>query len=183
MFDFINYYEKLMKVDNKQIFDVCLLSKNMSNKPYVATNGDNSYNKEYMLSKGFIRVKSEHVGGTIILFPNDIAFTWMSRQTKLKDILKDVLDYLTKINPNVVLKDNDVMLGDKKLFGTMTSGEGPCYEGMFFSFDSDVETIKKISTKPMVKEPLGLSSIGVTPEGIEKLIIKIIRKHNLKLYD
>lgn len=183
MFDFINYYEKLMEIDSKQIFDVCLLSKNMSDKPYIATNGDNSYNKDYVISENFTRVKAEHVGGTIILFPNDIAFTWISHQTKLKDILNDIIIYLNKFDNNIVLKDNDVMLGDKKLFGTMSSGVGPYYEGMFFSFNSDIEIIKKVSTKPMVKEPIGLSAIGITSEDIQNLIMNLIQKYNLKLYE
>lgn len=181
MFDLMDYSKYLHKIIDTDKFNTCLLCKNFLDTPCVITSNTAKYNKKYVETHNIPQSFTGHLGGAIVFFPNDIGFTWWTKESILKDVLKDVIDYLKQYNPQIVLVDNDVMLDDKKLFGTMSNPGTGFYEGMFFSFDSDIKIIKNISTKPMVKKPLGLSSIGVTPEDIEELINNIIKKYNLKI--
>lgn len=182
MFSMSNYKHKILEITEPPMLETCLLCNNRTNHAYVITNGDAVYNKEYVEKNNIHPLFVGHVGGSIILFPKDIGFTWVTKESKLQDIMKDILEYLQKYNSEITMNGNDVMLGNKKLFGTMSNGEGPYYEGMFFSFDIDLDIINGVCTKPMVKEPLGLSSLGITPEEMAKLAEDLAKKYNLKLY-
>lgn len=182
MFDMYNYANNFFQIDNKKMVDICLLCDNRSDKPCVITNASAIHNKDYIKENGIWTLSVGHAGGSIVLFPKDIGFTWVSKESKLQDIMKDILEYLQKYNSEITINGNDVMLGDKKLFGTMSLGGGLYYEGMFFSFDIDLDVIKGVCMKPMVKEPFGLSSLGITPEEMAKLAEDLAKKYNLKLY-
>ena len=182
MFSLINYKRNILKITEPPMLETCLLCNNRSEKPCVITNGTAKYNKDYAKENGIWPMFVGHAGGSIVLFPKDMGFTWVTKTSKLQDIMNDILEYLQKYNSKITINGNDVMLGDKKLFGTMSFGDGPYYEGMFFSFDIDLNIIKGICTKPMEKEPLGLSSLGVTPEEMAKLAEDLAKKYNLKLY-
>lgn len=182
MFDLVNYEKFIIDVTEPPRINTCLLCNNRTKKPAVITNGDAKYNEDKAKEFGVWPIFVGHAGGSILLFPEDIGFTWIINKSILPDILKDILEYLKKFNDKIVLEGNDVMLDDKKLFGTMTLGEGPYYEGMFFSFNINLEVIKQVCLKPMKKEPYGLSNLGITPEDIEKLIKDLCTKYKLEIY-
>jgi lipoate-protein ligase A len=182
MLDMANYKKMIYDMTDNLLLETCVICNNRSGKPCVITNGSTKHNEEFAEENGVWPLFVGHIGGSIVLFPKDIGFTWVTKESKLQDIMKDILEYLQKYNSEITMNGNDVMLGDNKLFGTMSNGKGPCYEGMFFSFDIDLDIIKGVCTKPMVKEPLGLSSLGITPEEMAKLAEDLAKKYNLKLY-
>ena len=182
MIDMINYKEAICTILNNRLYETCIICKNTSNKPYIIANDSSSYNEEYAKANNIQSVYAGHTGGSLLLFPEDLGFTWISTEKKLPMIIQDLLDYLKAYNTAIKLEGNDIMLDNNKLFGTMSSGDGPYYEGMFFSFNSDIDTIKKICKKPMKKEPYGLSNLGITSEEIEKLIVNLCNKYELKIY-
>ena len=183
MFDMITYEKVLDDVAMRNTkLNTCMICDNRSKYPCVITNSDAVYNSDYAKQYKVWPLFVGHAGGSILLFPNDIGFTWFSEQSKLQDIVKDILEYLQKYDKNIKMDGNDVMLNDKKLFGTMSNGCGPYYEGMFFSFDIDLDIIKKVCTKEMKKEPIGLSYLGITPKEMAELAENLANKYNLKLY-
>lgn len=182
MFNMNKYEKHISDIINNNLSNVCLLCDNRSDKPAVITSSGTHHDEERAKELGIWPISVGHAGGSIILFPKDMGFTWFSEKTLLQDILNDILKYLKKYNSKITLKGNDVMLGNNKLFGTMSNGVGPYYEGMFFSFDTDLEVIRQVCLKEMEKEPLGLSSIGVTPEEMTKLAGNLAKKYNLEMY-
>ena len=182
MLDMLNYRTYLEKVVHDMKLNTCICCRNFSDKPYVIVPDNVEYDKEYVLNHKLDVIYSSHDGGVLVLFPNDIAFTWLTDKPILDDIMKDVLDYLKSINDKIVMDGNDIVLDGKKLFGTMSKKANICYEGMFFSFDNDIDMINTISKKEMKKIPQGLSTIGITPDDVIKLIYKLIDKYKLNIY-
>ena len=174
MFDMKLYEEKL----NKANVGDALLSQNLKKEPYIIINDKSDFNNPY----NYEIIKTNHAGGVGVIFPLDLGFTWITSKQILPKILNDISTYLQNKNIPICGQGNDILVNDQKLFGTMFKKleENIFYEGLFFSFNSDINIIKKICKKEMIKKPIGLSEFKVTPEEIIKLCQSLIKKYGLK---
>lgn len=173
MFD-MKLYEKLLS--EAKIGDA-LLCQNLGNKPYIIINNNSNYNND----ENYEIIKTQHCGGVGVIFPLDLGFTWINNRSILGDIVNDVCFYLIEKNVPVYGEGNDIMINDKKLFGTMSVfNNDKYYEGIFLSFNTDTEVIKKICKKEMVKVPVGLAEYKITPEEMITLCQNLIKKYGLR---
>lgn len=178
MFDvknYENYLEKILKSDETNIALLCVMNDNN----YIIAPKDT----DIINTLNLPIIHSQHQGGTLVLFNGDIAFTWISDDNKLPEILTDVYLYLIKQGILVIVDNNDICFADRKLFGTMSyqMEDGRWYSGMFFSFTTNIGLIKQVCKKPMVKIPMGMPPT-VTPLMIEQLCLKLSEKYKLKIY-
>jgi len=177
MLDLTKYEMYLQDVLNQKQA-IALLCENKTDKPIIATNKQS----DYVNDKKYVVLDTKHQGGTLVLFPKDITFTWVSNESKINDIVREIYQYL--LNKGLVLStdNNDIMLRNEKLFGVMSyKSDDMYYEGMFISFNTDVNIIKQVCTKQMNKVPIKM------PEEINRntlviLLKDLCKKHNLKLY-
>lgn len=183
MFNMIDYEKNMAWMRVSQTLNRSLVCQNLSDRPYCIIPVDNKYNKEYIKEFNIPVVYSSHRGGALVLFPNDIAWTWFTDIAKMKPILEDILAYLKEFNNEFYIDGNDIMYGENKVLGSMSVGEGLHYEGIFFSFNSDVEIIKNVTLKEINKAPIGLAEFGIEPNHIIQMIEMLIDKYGLAEYN
>lgn len=76
-------------------------------------------------------------------------------------------DFLINKGLNASIDNNDMMIdGFKVASGTEGETNGWRYLGYQISLNQDIEVIKKVCKKPMVKMPKGLSDFGVTTDEV-----------------
>lgn len=173
MFDMKLYEEKMANLE----INSCMLCQNISDKPYIGWNDKTKFDNpdDYFLIDG------KYIGGNVIAFPGDLVCNWISNKSILDKFISDLVMFLQNKGLLVYGDNNDVMIDGQKLFGTMTTPyNGNYYEGMFLSFNPDVEIIDKICKKEMKKKPIGLSCFGITPEEMIEICRKLIKKYGLK---
>jgi len=182
MFNMIDYSNKFGSLYRDNIINKSLICQNVSAVPYCIIPMDKKYNKEYVESNNMTVIYSDHSGGALVLFPSDIAWTWLTNKKKMQDVLQDVLTYLQQFNREFYINGNDIMYGDNKVLGSMSVGEGLYYEGIFFSFQSDVNLIKNVTLKEISKPPIGLAQFNIEPSDIITLIEELIVKYEIPEY-
>ena len=180
MLNMLNYETYLVEIIKRNRTAICC--ENMSEDVYVIIPKDGAYNKEYVDTINMPTIYSSHAGGALVLSPGDIAFTWIIDNRLMPNVIIDVCDFLKKFNKNITINGNDIMLNDKKILGTMSIGDTIYYEGLFFSFEPDINVIENVTMKEIKKTPLGLSSLGVTKQDIILLIEDLSKKYDLKFY-
>jgi hypothetical protein len=80
---------------------------------------------------------------------------------------------------NAVYEDNDILVDGYKVCGTSGVRFGRVdYTALFIGINTNLEDIKTICTKPMVKIPKGLSEYGITIDEI-KLMFKEFHRQEL----
>ena len=112
---------------------------------------------------------THHSGGTIIVFPGDLSLYASSRErNKLgKRITERVRQYLLDAGINAVIDGNDVMADGKKVCSYGSSVVNGLLETVVHvSINSDVELIRKICSKEMIKMPGALSDYGIAAQDV-----------------
>lgn len=177
MLDVIKYETYLQDVLNQKQ-DIALLCENKTDKPIIATNEQSNYINE----EKYIVLDAKHQGGTLVLFPKDITFTWISNESKINDIVREIYQYLLSKGLPLSVDNNDIMLKDKKLFGVMSYKlDDIYYEGLFISFNTDVNIIKQVCIKQMNKVPTKMPE-EINRDTLIKLLKDLCKKYNLELY-
>ena len=175
MFDILNYVK--IFTDNVNRINIALFSTNNNDTPVLLVNDNANYKNIY----DFPTVKNMHVGDCIVMFPGDLVITWKSEKRLLTRLLSDILECLKSYDMDVYMNGNDVMMNGCKLFGTMsTELSGIRYEGMFISFNSDINIIQDVCKKQMNKRPLGISDKRIRADLI-KIIEQFCKDKNLEI--
>ena len=121
-------------------------------------------------SKFYDGVKCFRIGNTSISCWDSGQQAKRFRQTfmcKLKN-------YLTDKGLNCKIAENDLLVDGYKCGSYMSRNiDGVIYTAIHISINMDVDLIKSICTKPMVKIPKGLSEFGITTDEIKNFIIKM----------
>ena len=183
MIDFLEWENLYKKAINNNLTNVCIFAENKLNKPIVTLSDTREYNKEYCEENNISVVYCSYAGGTLVFSPNDIALCWISNKDILYSISGEIVKYLKKYINELYSSGNDVMIGNKKLFGTTSKqlNDELFYQGFFVSFNPDVDLIKKICTKPMEKEPSGLSKWNIDRQEIIYIIEKALKDNGIEI--
>ena len=124
---------------------------------------------------GYEIVESYNNGGTILSNKGDvvIAHFYMTSNDWLHRFNTYFVDWLKAKGLNAELSRNDILVDGYKVCGTCITRYGRIdYSGVAISMNVNLEAIKKICKKPMVKVPKGLSEYGITTEEVEEMFLK-----------
>lgn len=158
--DFTNYLQRLpslLKETNK----TCIVS---SQETCILC-GVDDYKNEHNLPT----YKTHNFGGVIVNFKNDIcvghyetlAFKWGS------EFMEKLCDYLKSRNLNAEINGNDILVDNYKVASYMSQNINSCiYTAVHISISMDLDLIKNICVKPMVKTPKGLEEYNITQDEI-----------------
>ena len=123
---------------------------------------------------------SEYIGGTIVVFPDDISFLELSLSYSDfgEQVVNAVKDYLLSVGLKVRNFGNDLMLysdEENEWFKVASYGSGWISKGymqtvIHISIGMDEELVDRICTKPCKKKPRGLSRYGITAQAIYNAI-------------
>lgn len=127
---------------------------------------------------------SEHIGGTCVVFPNDLSFCELSLSYSDfgKRAINAIKNYLTNFGLVVRLDGNDLMLysaEEKEWFKVASYGSGWLSKGymqtvVHVSIGMDEELVSRLCTKPCQKNPRGLAQYGITAQAVYEVIKPII---------
>lgn len=114
-------------------------------------------------------------GGTIVCNKGDMAFAhfqhldngWHQR------FVSYFVDWLKAKGLNADYVSNDIVVDGYKVCGLCTTRYGRIdYTAGFISVNTNLDHIKAICRKPMVKVPKGLSEWGITTEEVEEMFLE-----------
>ncbi len=122
--------------------------------------------------------RGRYLGGSIVNFSGDLSLC----EIKIGPsdfgprVVARVSEWLEQQGVETVTNGNDVLAEGKKVIswaGVMT--DNGCQQSVVhFSINTDVETIRRICTKPMVKEPGQLSDYEITADDILQVIYDLV---------
>lgn len=147
-----------------------IINENKTDKPIVIYTEGLDFNRDYCINNDIKMINANHIGGCIIEFPGDIAVGLFSEgPNPLNRYIEHVLNWLKEKIPNadIVYTGNDITINGNKVLGA--SHKIICgynYICMFLGYCPDIDVIRNISNKEMVKEPIGLKDFGITKEEV-----------------
>lgn len=121
----------------------------------------------------------KYIGGSIVNMPGDLSIcitTWGDSNLALQ-IVNKAATWLSERGVNITSDKNDILADEKKVisWAKATTLQGWCQSVVHFSVGQmDLDLIKEICTKPMIKEPGALSLYGLTAEMIWNEIKEVI---------
>lgn len=146
----------------------------VSTMTLVAFGNDEGLDVQYMLDNKIPYWYTNNFGATIVKSAGDfgVAVTKQDGLNEGERYITLVRDYLISKGINASLSGNDLMVDDiykVGSYGSINIVDRYIYTAFHFSMNVDLDLIKKICTKPMVKIPKGLSEYGITYQEIEQV--------------
>lgn len=118
-----------------------------------------------LAKKPYKVIKTYHSGGTIIGFEDGITLFDINRDLRRQTWREDLVSFLRAKGLNAENTGNDVTVDGYKVAGYAESrlaNTDYFQYGIHISMHVDVDEIKRICRKPMVKIPKGLADYGLT---------------------
>ena len=147
---------------------------------------DNDVNLEYCEKNNIPCYDQKRNGGTIVCSAGNIgiAFIYNNRIRGgfvLDRMLPDLSRYLSRKGLHTKIDSNDLLIDGYKVASASGYNFGEkyhyTYEAVQISINQDIEAIKNICKKPMVKIPKGLSEYGITTKEIADWCSKWLSEH------
>lgn len=122
---------------------------------------------------------ANYLGGTIVIFPGDLSIMEVKRGHSLfgEKTIQCLHKYLYSKGLPVCIKGNDLLLYDVdtrmacKVASYGANWVGDMTEtGVHVSINMDLELVKRICIKPMIKVPGALSQYGITAQELWQVI-------------
>ncbi len=113
--------------------------------------------------------RGKYIGGSIVNMPGDLSIcitTW-GNSDLAPQIVDRAVEWLEAKGVAITDDENDVLADGKKVisWARATTLQGWCQSVVHFSIGTmDLDLVREICTKPMLKEPGALSLYGVTAE-------------------
>ena len=136
---------------------------------------ENDCNFEYCKANNIPYHDYKRGGGTIVLTKGNISLGFIYNNRKYKRfmfeaLLTDLKDYFVSKGLNAEINHNDILIDGYKVASSYAHNYGEGYQWTYdsaqISINQDLEVIKNVCLKPMVKVPKGLGEYGVTTEEI-----------------
>ena len=133
-----------------------------------------SINNNACITLGYDVLDTRHTGGAVVVSSGDISIihfgkignNWMHRFAHY------LIDEYRKRGLNATFDGNDILIDDYKISGlSATLYNNLQYSTIHIGINTNIEHIKAICTKPMVKIPKGLAEYGITTEEVEQMFL------------
>lgn len=131
-------------------------------------------NKEFCDNNHIHYRYEERGGGCMVLCPDTIIFLDIyptDNYLRQHSFVNEFVKWLKQKGIDAFTNNNDVMIGNKKVIGTISEilpkpYNNWVYFGAVISINSDPDLINQICTKPMIKVPGALFDYGLTTEEV-----------------
>lgn len=134
------------------------------------------YNEEYCLENNIDIVKMPNEGGALVITNGDIEIAHISKyfNNDFKTrFLNYISEYLIQKGINNKITNNDILIEKYKICGCSSVYRNEMlFTAIHLSINCELELIKNICQKEMIKVPKGLSDYGITTnELLEKVLL------------
>ena len=130
---------------------------------------------------GYTIYESFNNGGTIIGNSGDIMFSHVADPDNgwIFRFAEHFTEWLKAKGINAEFTENDVLVDGYKVCGVCVTRYGRVdFSSGFIGLNTNLDHIKAICKKPMVKVPKGLSEYGITTEEVEEMFLKFCELNN-----
>ena len=142
-----------------------------------------SLNEQLCYDLGYRIYELLYNGGAIVVEPGDLCLAYFGRvgNTFQKDFMNYVVDWLRKKNINAEIDRNDILVDGCKCLGIGHKRHGivDFYTG-YIGINPNIDNIKQICEKDMVKQPKGLGDYGITINEVEDMYLSFIEEYENK---
>ena len=149
--------------------------------PVVIVHKKSQVDEEICKNLGYEIIESYNNGGTIVSNKGDILLAHFDvcDNTWGVTFAEYFVNWLKNKNLNAEFTGNDVLVDGYKVCGACITRYGRVdYTGFAISVNINLDHIKQICRKPMVKVPKGLSDFGITSEEVEQMFIEFCEKNS-----
>lgn len=172
----------MIKVNEKQFVQILPTIMNNGGAVYVrpATTlvhlGLNTnIDENYCVQNNIPVFRVQRLGGAIVSHPNDYDFVVIEPKTydgSRPALFQKLIHTFLKNNLTAVFENNDLLVDGYKVasYSYRELDNGMLYLAMHISMSVDLELIKSICKKEMIKIPKGLNDFGIYEDTIDKLI-------------
>lgn len=142
--------------------------------------GRGEFNEEYTTANNIKVIEGINIGNPIILFEGDVEyglFVDNGGNREMQYLLDQTIAYLQRKGLNATLDNNDILIDNTyKVCGCALTilPNNRIYYAIHISINVDIEVIKNICQKPMIKIPKGLSDYGITTAEVRDFIINLV---------
>lgn len=153
-------------------------------KNYVFCGFNTNFNKQYCNENNIGLLEFPNEGGLIIVNKGDFDIGHFSYKTENKfnyEFSDYLLKFLKNKNINANLEGNDLIIDGLYKCASFSSRRFNkiLYSAYHISIGMNLDLIKNICTKEMIKTPKGLEDYGITTNEIEELFLDYINSHNI----
>ena len=127
---------------------------------------------------GYEVVESYNNGGTILANKGDIIFSHLDSPENgwLYKFADHFVNWLKEKGFNAKIENNDILIDGYKVCGLCITRYGRIdFSSAILSINVNLDHIKSICKKPMVKVPKGLSEYGITTEEVEEMFLSFCK--------
>lgn len=141
----------------------------------VMLSRDGCYNEEAIKKHNLPYINTKHEGSCIVTFAGNIQVGHFRKTNDYSfgdRVAYAVIDYLKQKGLSASLENNDVLIDNKwKVFSYSSRVYGEILSTWLnCTINCDLDLIREICTKPMVKVPRALSDYGITTEEMLSLL-------------
>lgn len=131
---------------------------NIPTKKSVYT-GKNEYNKDYCDTNNITILDLGYSGGTIVVSDKDLGISFvLDNEIEQIYLTKKISEIISRLFKTAEINGNDILIDGYKICGCVYINKGGKHAYMYqISFETDIELIKNICLKEMVKIPRGLN--------------------------
>lgn len=154
----------------------------IADTPYVQVHRKTQVDEATCAALGYGIIELYHNGGTLVLNQGDFVTGnfgepengWYDR------FMTCFVEWLKAKGLNAVREGNDVLVDGYKVCAYCVTRYGRIdYTGVFIGINTNLDHIKAICRKPMVKVPKGLSDYGITSEEVEQMFLDFCRRDSV----
>lgn len=142
--------------------------------------GRGEFNEEYTTANNIKVIQGINIGNPIILFEGDVEYGLFidnGGNGTMQYLLDKSIEFLRDKGLDATLDNNDILVdGTYKVCGCALTllPNNRVYYALHFSINIDMDVIKNICKKKMVKIPKGLSDYGITTAEVRDFIINLV---------
>lgn len=172
--------QKELLINNKNSLAYTIASKKFVALP--KKNVEVDYLK--LADLGYDMQNLPYFGGTIVVEEGDIDIVYIGdffKNTFAFDFTNYFVKWLQNKGLNAIKDNNDILIDNYKVYGMSNQGfffGGQKADFIHIGINTNLENIKEICTKPMIKIPKGLSEYGITTEEVEQVLLDFCNNYN-----
>lgn len=141
---------------------------NICKSTFVETGSLRGFRQDICDKYGIPVAKTGYHGGSIVCFPGDLSFceTHWGPSEFAPEMIEKAVVFLKGKDLEITRDENDILVDGEKVisWARFTTISGWVQSVVHFSINSDLNLIKEICTKQMLKIPGALSKYGITAD-------------------
>ena len=141
--------------------------------------GSDAINEEACTEHGYTVLDTKHTGGVVVVEIGDVSVIHFGEigNKWMQKFAKYLIERYKDKGLNATYEGNDVLIDGYKISGlSATQYDNIQYSTIHIGVNTNLDHIKEICKKPMVKVPKGLGEYGFTTEEVEQMLLDYIEQ-------